>query len=138
MTKVTGKHIIIMLLAFALLISPFIKTSDAYAEGSTGVIDYFIMDYNGQKIVIALGGEEGYAKAYATGNDIYQYFKGSNETPTIYAILSGTKYMLMNSYAGNSRSANYRRSDGTPLNPVPTEVKHLFCVLKLTEKGTRS
>jgi hypothetical protein len=66
----------------------------------TGIIDKFIIYRNGQKIIVPLDGINGYAFAYSTENELYQYLKGSNEYPVVYGIQSGTKYMLMGGFGG--------------------------------------
>lgn len=66
----------------------------------TGVINSFIMDCNGQKIIVPLGGATGYAFAYSTQNNLYQYLKGSRSYPVVYGIKSGNKYMLMGGAGG--------------------------------------
>jgi hypothetical protein len=68
----------------------------------TGVIDYFIMDRDGQKIIVPLGGISGYAFAFSTQNDLYQYLKASKSYPIVYGIQSGEKYMLMGGFGGYS------------------------------------
>ena len=66
----------------------------------TGIIDSFIMDCDGQKIIVPLGGIDGYAFAYSTQNNLYQYLKGSNTYPLAYGIQSGGKYMPMGGIDG--------------------------------------
>jgi PKD repeat protein len=66
----------------------------------TGFIDNFIIDRDGQMIIVPLDGIDGYAFAYSTENELYQYLKGSNNYPVVYGIQSGDKYMHMGGLGG--------------------------------------
>lgn len=77
---------------------------DAIYEASNGIIEFFIFDKNGLKIEVPLGGLDGYALAYSTQNNLYQYLIGEVGYPVVYGLKSGSKYMEVggtNGYAIN-------------------------------------
>ena len=75
---------------------------EAATDGSDGVIDALVFNTDGGKVVTTLGGIDGYAYDFSvkTTGGLYSYLKGTGDAPVVYAILSGTKYMLMNGSDG--------------------------------------
>lgn len=66
---------------------------DASYEESNGIIESFIFDKNGIKVIVPIDGLDGFAMAYSTKNNLYQYLSGDEGYPIVYGLKSGSKYM---------------------------------------------
>ena len=69
-------------------------------DDSTGLIEELVFDREGVKILVELDGMSGYAYAYSTHNDLYQYLSGMTNNPIVYGLKSGSKYMEMGGING--------------------------------------
>ncbi len=117
------------LIVLTLLILVLASTS-VCADGSTGVIDYLVIDLDGEFIVITLDGPEGYAVAYSTQNDIFQFLKGDGPSPIVYAIKSGTKYMKIEDYAVNYSTSPSAEDAMLATDPVPQEEVNTYFIFE--------
>lgn len=102
-----SKFIITMAIVLALISLPLLNSNVAYADGdgSTGIVDNVVINRNGQMIIVVMGGADGYGMAYSAKNQLYDYLKGSGSTPIIYALQSGTKFMVLS--GGSGYAFNY-------------------------------
>jgi len=82
-----------------------ILRTDPSADGSSGIIDAVVVEKDGQKIVAPMDGTGGYAYALSARNQLYEHLKTSGGGIILYAVRSGTKYMLLSGNDGYT--ANY-------------------------------
>jgi hypothetical protein len=105
-------------------------SSIVHADGSTGVINDYVIDRNGQLIIISLDGPDGYAVAYSTQNDIFQFLKGEGASPIVYAVKSGTKYMQIADYAVSYSTSPSAEDAMLATNPIPEEEVNTYFIFE--------